>query len=286
MTLSATDFYPQPIVDAANTTPGDWRANVDALLHLFADGGRCYSSGELARILRICNPDLRFSVPGIGGYIRDAWVQDELPEYDDGTGVGMSPLQIARTTIGIFPNRTPAGQPVFVYGSDQGACMAAEYEVYIPRGGESLEDIRDGDDNAASPQALVNVPTQTPAPGSTAAPAAPGVVLVGNTSRTTFECKVTGDFRLYLNREVFDALAFQSGQAMRGGDPVYVRVDGDNVIITITDDGNPANEAFTLGLTRGRIKVPNKTGSPFVPKTRYGVVVTSTEITVDLGNAL
>ena len=279
MTLSALDFYPQPVIDAANTIDGDWRTCVDAVIQVLTDGGRCYSSGEIARILRICAPDLRFSVTGIGGYIRDQFVCDSLPEYDDGTGVGVSPLQIARTTIGL--GRTPAGQPVFVYGSDQGACDVAEYEVYIPRPGESLEDIQNADDNLTAPVSTPATPTGT-APDGTVAPA--GVVIAGNTSRTSFIATVTGDFRLYLKREVFDALAFQSGQGMRGGSPVYVRVDGDDVIVTLDDDGNADNKAFTLGLTRGRIKVPNQTGTPFVPGTKYSVTVTSECITVDLAN--
>jgi len=288
MTPSAINFYPQPIVDAANSVQGDWRGACDAVLQVITDGDRCYSSGEIARILRICAPDLRFSVPGIGGYIRDAFCSDALPEYDDGMGNPMSPLQVGRTTLGLFPNRTPSGQPVFVYGPDQGACDVAEYEVYIPRPGEDLGDVEDTDSNPATPQPPSTMPaTTTPAPGQPSqAPAAPGVVLQGNTSRTSFECKVTGDFRLYLNREVFDALAYQSGLAMRGGDPVYVRVDGDVVTVLLTDDGDANNVPFTLGRTRGRIKVPNQTGSPFVPGTRYGVTVTSTEITVDLANAL
>ena len=135
MTLTALEFYPQPVIDACNSCPGDWRGSVDALIQTLTSTNRCYSSGELARILRICAPSLRFAVPGIGEYTRDAFYGDNLPEYDDGQGNPVAPVQIGRMTQGLFPSRTGAGQMVFVYGPCQAACDVAEYEVYIPRPG-------------------------------------------------------------------------------------------------------------------------------------------------------
>ena len=154
MTLTALEFYPQPVIDACNSCPGDWRGSVDALIQTLTSTNRCYSSGELARILRICAPSLRFAVPGIGEYTRDAFYGDNLPEYDDGQGNPVAPVQIGRMTQGLFPSRTGAGQMVFVYGPCQAACDVAEYEVYIPRPGESLEDVRNADNAPQTPQVV------------------------------------------------------------------------------------------------------------------------------------
>ena len=112
------------------------------------------------------------------------------------------------------------------------------------------------------------------------------MVLTGQPGGTDYDATVTGDFRLYVGRSVFEAHVFLRGQPMRGGDPVFVRVVGDTVTIKLDDDGDPANETFTLSATRGRVKIPNRTGAPFNPGDTYKVTVSPTEITVDLSQTV
>ena len=107
MTLTALEFYPQPVIDACNSCPGDWRGSVDALIQTLTSTNRCYSSGELARILRICAPSLRFAVPGIGEYTRDAFYGDNLPEYDDGQGNPVAPVPGSPWRMSATPTTPP-----------------------------------------------------------------------------------------------------------------------------------------------------------------------------------
>jgi hypothetical protein len=275
--LTPESFYPTAVVQASQSCPGDWRGSADAVIRVLVDGNRCFSSGEIARCLRICEPSLRFSVPGLGEHVRDAFYAGSLPLYNDGQGGTLAAMQHGRTTVGLFPSRTPAGQLVFVYGPEQAACDVHEFEVYIPQPGESLQDIYDTDNTPATPP--------VPAPVSGQSQAQP-VVLTGNLSQSDLTSAVTADCRLYVSRGAFEAYVGLRGQPMRGGDPVYVLVEPSKVTIRLDDDGNPANEQFTLSATRGRVKVPNRTGKPFNPGTRYSVQVTATEIVVDLANPI
>jgi hypothetical protein len=282
------DFYPQYILDAVKTAAGDWRKAVVLVVNELVQHGTCFSSGEIARCLRIVDPTLAFKVTGIGEYVRDAFYTNQMGGYDI-NGTPAAPVQIGRTAQGLFPNRTPAGQLVFVYGPDQPACDAHPFEVYIPLPGEGLDQIKQTDQQGGT--TAPTAPPQAAADsGSACVPSVPNPIIVpppakavslaGKAIKKDLLATVTDECRLYVSRDTFEQFVFLRGQPMRGGDPVYVRGDKDEVIITL--DAQPGASQFTLEATRGRVKVPNGTGAPFKPGDKYRVTVTPNEIKVDL----
>ena len=121
-------------IKALITGQTDWRAAAEATIEYLIAEGQCFSSGEVARWLRICEPSLMFSVPSLGVYIRDLFDNQNMPQYpDDGWGQPVYPSQVPRTTQGF--TRTPAGIEVMVYCPDQQEGFAHGFEVDIPKPG-------------------------------------------------------------------------------------------------------------------------------------------------------
>jgi hypothetical protein len=255
------------------TASPDWRTAVSDLLNAWISGFRCFSSGEVAAALRIHRPDLRFSVPSVGEYIRDLFYAHTMPEYpDDGSGFGpLYPCMTPRVTVGLYPDRTPANTEVFVYGHTQADCDTHEFEVYIPKPGETMAD-------APVPASTPPAPT----PGTPAA-RAHGVAIVGaKVAVSTIVAKVHDDKRLCVPRTAFELAVHLTGTAMRGGDPVFVRVSPTEAVISLTDP-NDGSKQYDLSMTRGRALFPSSDPAvQFVPNDAYTVKVDPGRLTVDL----
>ena len=281
------DFYPQNIVDAVESGDGNWRRSATNVVNEMVQDGKCFSSGEVARCLRIVDPSLAFRVTSVGAYIREAFYNGQLPPYDTDEGQQF-PLQAARHTEGRFPDRTPEGQLVFVYGPTQEACDEHDFEVCIPVMTDTLDDIKaldsqvtDDDDNDSDEEDDTSPGAAPQAQAPQATKKGKGVVLKGrDLTGRKLTATVTAESRLYVNRDAFELMAHLRGKGLRGGDSVYIKNGGGQVIITL----EPADGAMVLTLeaTRGRVKVPNSTGAPFRPGKTYELDVTSDRIVVRL----
>jgi len=265
---------------AAIAQSPDWQTAVTDLLALWAQDGRPYSSGEVASALRTHRKDLHFSVPTLGKYVRDAFYGQKLPEYPDFGVTGLPtnsipPVQVGRFTVGKFPTRTPAGVEVFVYGADQNSAAGHEFEVFVPKPGETLSD--------APPDAAPQSTAAVTGPGTPAQNAA--IAIYGAKPAVTHNAvNVAADGRLYVGRPIFEACCHLGGTPIRAGDPVFVEVEpGVKAVVTLKDPGNGAAKEYSLWSGQGRIAVtcPDPT-KPFIPHATYKVVVGAGVITVDL----
>jgi hypothetical protein len=267
----------------------DWRPAVDALIAHIIEEGECFSSGEIARHLRYVNPALMFSVPGIGEYIRDLFYAGSMPEYeiDDGYGTidNMPVSQVSRLTQGLHPARTPAGLNVFVYCPDSTDGDNHDFEVYIPKPGETAE---------TEPQPVP--PSQLPvtAPAATPASSAPSgktpVSIQGNASALSasdYKAAVNSENRLCVTRQAFEACVHMGGRPMKGGEPIFISFVDDEVNISQTPIGAKDEGAYSLATERGRVLfTAQDPANPFVPGTVYTLKIGPGIIKVDLLSAV
>jgi len=288
----------------ASIAPGvqasNWRKTVDDLINHLTEQDLPYSSGEIAAFLRTEAKSLKFRVTGIGEHVRDAYWAGTLPEYADGQGGTQAPVQMQYMTTG--RGRTPANQPVFVYGPDQLTCDGHDFEVDIPLppgvsprpiaasnggGGTSYPTSYAQPAGSNQPQVTGPAPTTAAIPGpapTTAAipgPTAPsgGKALQPiNQGSGGLVAKVHTDKRVCVPRSAFEAYLYASGRAMRAGDNVYVSVDNSGVSISL--DADPNATKLTLQATRGRLLFANP-NTPFVPGTTYTIKVGKTGLTID-----
>ena len=274
MSLSNADFYPAYILDAVKAANGDPKLAVVNVVNALVANDQCFSSGEVVRILRIVDPSLNFSVKSVGVSMREAFFRGEMPPYDLEDGQTF-PLQVSRTCQGLFPDRTPAGQMVFVYGSTDESCEEHEFEVFTPVPNQDLTQVDSRDKAPATPAQPV-----APKGPLTTDKDAEVVVLQGKEVKATLTAKVTAESRLYIPRKAFEHHAFLRGKGMRGGDAVYISNSSEEVVISLApiQDGTE----FTLEATRGRVKVPNSTGAPFAPDDEYEIVITADDIRIVL----
>lgn len=274
----------------AGVQAGNWRQSVDDLIAALTAEGLCYSSGEIAAYLRAEAPSLRFRVTRIGEHIRDTYWAGTLPEYDDGAGGTEAPVQMQYTTSG--SSRTGSGQVVFVYGPDQAACDAHDFEVDIPLppGVAPRAQVQPTANAPASTSAYptsfsapsqpaqrqpVNAPITAPAVAPKPVPAS-GMALTP-AAHQNLTAKVHTDHRLCVPRQAFEAYLFASGRAMRAGDQVYVTADDDQAFITL--DADPSATVYTLQSQRGRLLFAHP-NTPFKPGTVYDVLVSNEGLTV------
>lgn len=242
----------------------DWRTAADALLAFWISKGRPFSSGEVAACMREHRPDLRFSVPGVGDYLRDAFYSGTMPQYPDDIGGFVAPTQVARYTEGLYPDRTPAGQQVFVYAPDAQSGEDHEFEVYIPKPGETQADAP-----------VQSVPQSTLAAQDPTGKTKTAIAIFGaQIAVTDIRAVVHHDGRLIFNRTAFEACVALSGKPMRGGDPVWVVQTDTDITVYTSDPGNPTARKFSLTADRGRVHVPSADPTkPFVPGASYSVNV-------------
>jgi hypothetical protein len=248
-----------------------WRTATLDLLTAWIAEGRCFSSGEVASALRVHRPDLRFSVPSLGEFLRDNFYAQSLPTYpavDDGTGVMVDvPVTSSpRFTVGLYPDRTPAGVQVFVYGPEVGACDAHEFEVFIPNPAK-------GETMASAPVPSIGVPQ--PARGQ----AVKGPITVGGNKAPVgdVEATVRADARIEIPRVAFEACVHLAGTPIKGGDPVFVTVTATEATVTLSDVAG--SDRYDLWTTSGRIAFANP-NKPFTPGAKHKLVITAGVITI------
>jgi len=273
----------------------DWRTAVTDLIAWLVANDRCFSSGEIAAILRTHRPDMAFKVASVGDFVRDAYDNGNIPSYEDGQGGTLYPTQVPRTTNGtartldgrVVASKTPAGTAVFVYAKDSTEGFAHDFEVYIP-------DFNDPNATRATlymgaPPAPTQTPVVTPS-GQVAQPPtqAAGIVIQGSLKRDDLTAYVRPDRRLCVPRAAFEAFVALTGTPLRGGpqgDPVYVDFVGTEVLIT--RDPSPNSTLFHLWATRGRVAfMAGSNLPPFEPGDKYGITVRADALVVDLANKL
>lgn len=269
--------------DPRNSAPisgsADWRSAVSDLLTFWVSEGRCFSSGEVAACLRTHRTDLVFSVPRVGEHVRDLFYGQGMPVYvDDGTGTGnpTTPVQVSRFTVGLYPNRTPANTEVFVYGPNQQACLDHEFEVFIPKPGETQAD--------APAPAKVTAPPKT---GPKSQVSIFGAAVASMDIRAT----VWPDGRVCVPRSAFEASVHLGGHTLRGGDPVYIhQAPGTVVTITLVDPsgGTDLNvKAYSLVANRGNVAFGSRDlHRPFKHGQVFKCQVSAGQIVLDPGNPL
>jgi len=265
-----------PISDSSNAdilqSQLDWRSAVPVLLEHWVNSDRCFSSGEVAACLREHRPDLRFSVLSVGEAVRDLFYSGGMPEYPD---TGYSPVMTPRITEGLYPDRTPAGVEVFVYGPDDQACLEHDFEVYIPLPGQCQDDapapaMAQTDQAAADPTG--NTPTAV-------------AILGAKVASLDIRAKVHNDCRLCVPRSAFELAVHLGGQPMRGGDPVWVKVENDLATVVAQDPGDDAYDEYNLASTRGRVLFPSPS-TPFTPGDTFAVEVGKGTLTISLTTPL
>lgn len=118
----------QRIKDIIEHDP-DWRTVALAFVDYRIGTDQCFSSGEIARELRLYRPDLVFGVGELGEHLRQQHQNQALAAYDDGFDEAY-PVNVTRTTTG--RGRTPAGVQVVVYGKTPTDAQQHDFEVDIP----------------------------------------------------------------------------------------------------------------------------------------------------------
>ena len=257
------------IADARNATATanspDWRQAATDLIAFWIGEGRCFSSGEVAAALRGHRPDLRFSVPNLGEFIRDLFYGGSMPPYAEAGALPILPTMLPRFTVGKFPDRTPAEVQVFVYGPDVAACDSHDFEVFIPNPAK----------NETMADAPAPAPTKPELPrGSVKTPVAIGGAKhpIGDVTATVWP-----DARLGVPRAAFEMAVHLSGTPIKGGDPVFVTCDVNEAVVTLADA--PGAVRYDLWTTQGRIAFANPV-KPFVPGTAYKLDITAGKIVV------
>jgi hypothetical protein len=107
----------------------DWKLVTIALVDYRVGTDQCFSSGEIAREIRLYRPDLVFGVGELGEHVRKQHGAQALASYDDGFDE-VYPISVTRATTG--RGRTPAGVQVVVYGKTQSDAQQHDFEVDIP----------------------------------------------------------------------------------------------------------------------------------------------------------
>ncbi|MDB4278243.1 hypothetical protein N9917_01435 [Deltaproteobacteria bacterium] len=253
----------QTISDAL-TNAQDWRSAANSLCDWYIEHNRCFSSGEIAREIRINRPDIAFSVRTLGEHMRDLFYSGGMKDYEDGYGDTQYPAQVPRTTQGI--GRTPSGVEVFVYCPETAEGFAHGFEVDIPAPPARRQ-----------PQ---NAPQSAPAQASQPKQPRSGVSIKAN-ANGSLSATVFNDRRLCISRGTFEVFVHKTGRPLRGGDPVHIQFDGSKVKITLDPDPNGLSMSYDLASSRGRVLFPSQ-GSPFSPGDSFTVTVDKDALTVDL----
>jgi hypothetical protein len=254
----------QNISDAL-TNAQDWRTAANDLCDWYIQHNRCFSSGEIAREIRLNRPDLAFSVRTLGEHMRDLFYSGGMRSYEDGYGDTSAPSQVPRTTQGT--GRTPAGVEVFVYCPEPAEGFAHGFEVDIPK--------------APAQRQTQNAPQSAPARSQPSQPRS-GVTIKAN-ANGKLTATVIADRRLCISRGTFEVFVHKRGKPMQGGDPVHIRMDGGKAVVTLDPDPNGLSVSYDLASSRGRVLFPNPS-SPFKPGDSYTVEVTGDSITIDLSS--
>jgi hypothetical protein len=243
---AATAINPEHTPDLAGQRT--WQDAVCALIDHFCATERCFSSGEIARILRIERGDFRFAATELGEFVKDLFHQGAV-EYRDAHARVTIAVQVPRRTGG--RSRTPAGTEVFVYAPSPALGRDHDFEVEIPRPNFSPTDLERRRFAAASAQANAEM-----------------------------LATVHGDGRLCIPRRAFEELSHATGVAIRSGDEVFV-VFGETLRVYLR--AQPGGTAHELSPERGRVRFSAPSGLPaFVPGTRSPIAIAGDALTIVL----
>ncbi|HLT40290.1 MAG TPA: hypothetical protein VK034_28620 [Enhygromyxa sp.] len=232
-----------------------WQDAVCTLIDCFCADERCFSSGELARTLRIERADFRFAVTELGEFVKDLFHQGAI-EYRDRHGRVTAAVQVPRRTAG--RSRTPAGTEVFVYAPSPALGQAHDFEVEIPRPSFSPTDVERRRFAAAAAQANAEM-----------------------------VASVHGDGRLCIPRRAFEQLSHATGIAIRGGDEVYVEVSvdphGTGETLRVYLRARSGCSAYGLSPERGRVRFSAPAGLPsFIAGARFPITIVGDALTIVL----
>ena len=243
-----------------------WRKATLAMVEYLVEDEQCFSSGEIARELRLNRIDLKFSVLTMGEMLRDLFWASGMGSY----------VQVNRVATG--STRTPAGQPVYVYAPSKvdGDNHDFEVEVPLPPGVTPRVSTPAPVTTNGYPTQVTGYPTAV-VPASTSdggASTKPPVTA----PRDGYTVRVLKDFRLCIRRSVFDRFIHLADVSVQPGQPVWVKVDSDEA--TVSFDPIPGGSQYQIN--EGRVIFPSQDNKPFPPGTTYPVTVTSAALTVHL----
>lgn len=232
-----------------------WQDAVCTLIDHHCQDRGCFSSGELARALRLERPDFRFAVTELGEFVKDLFHQGAI-EYRDRHGRVTAAVQVPRRTDG--HSRTPVGTEVFVYAPTPALGSAHDFEVEIPRPGFT--------------------PTALERQRFAAAAAIANAEMVAS---------VHGDGRLCIPRRAFEQLSHATGVAIRGGDQVWIAVElgrnGANLRVYL--EQRDGTQAHALSTERGRVRLSAPAQLPgFAPGARFAIEIEGDALLVSLDN--
>ena len=236
-----------------------WQDAVCTLIDHYSLSDACFSSGEIARALRLERPDFRFAVTEIGEFVKDLFHQGAV-EYRDRHGRVTAAVQVPRRTDG--RSRTPAGTEVFVYAPTPVLGQGHDFEVEIPR-------------PAFSPTALERQ-------RFAAAAAQANAEMVAS---------VHGDGRLCVPRRAFEELSHATGVSIRGGDQVWIGVErgsgsssgpGKDAVRIYLEDRDGCT-AHGLQPDRGRVRfmAPGSLAA-FAPGARFAIEIVGDGLSIVL----
>lgn len=265
MSLLKIPSIGQTVANSLLADPTNWRAAVSAVASLATDHGLCYSSGQIAQALRELRPDLRFSVLSIGQFLSQTFYDGNTPKYTsqdaNGTPVETDAVMEVRVCVGLFPDRTPAGTVVNVYGPDYNTISSAEFEVFIP--------------NPQRGETIADAPA-TATPDLTAKPR----MAWDNTA------KVWVDGRLAIPRSAVEFLVATNKGSMAD---TFVVVQTGPTCIAISTDPHGANATFAsprfykAATESGRIAFPPAPGqAPFDMNKKYTIEVGTNSLVINL----
>jgi hypothetical protein len=246
--------------EAVLSAKGNWRTAVTNVAKHLVANEEGLSSGEIARFLRMVDPNLRFAVGAVGEYLRDNYFGGNIGLYDDpDTGCGTIPCQVARQTEGLFPDRTPANLDVMVYHRTADLARDHDFEVFVPFPGQAHADVANRDAN--------------PAPAQAPQPRTPSTVSVHLP-----DVAVKGDNRLYIPRKVVDAYC-ALGNVIDGNTQVFVAFESGYAQVAFEDNGGTE---YNIWQGTGRIAFYPGDGVSWTPGDTFPVKVDNEGIHVKL----
>jgi len=256
------------------------------LADFWVEQGVCFTSGHAVNALRLARgKTLMVNQRPVGQALQDYFNDGDMPSYMAGDGSVTRPFRKEMFSTRT-DTRTPVGTGVFVYGPSEEAIDLFEWEINITE----APDVSDGQGGLVSPATalLQATPNTAPtAPGASSIPAvqpsghvavAHGKMVPGNPTASIHK-----DGRLCIPRVAFEALAFETGDAIVGGEPLFVTVKGDELVIsTVETKGSgtavPTSDRLRLHLTMPQGRYP--------VGTTFEVVVNEDTLILDLGHPI
>jgi len=267
----------QGAIDTAN----DLGEAVLNLMTFWIDQGVPFTSGHLTHAIREARSDLRFRHGTVGEISRDAFESGVVPSYDDGIhGDEIRPMRKMRPTTRT-DTRTPVGSEVYVIGPDEVDLDTFEFEINIAEAPQ-VADGQGGQVSAAA--ALLNATPKTD-PSNWNASVIPPVTPSGKVAVANGQmipgiplASVHADGRLCVPRVAFEALAFETGDPITGGQPLGLTVDGTSsvsIFPNVADGDTPVSP--TTDRLRMHLRIPGLTVGD-----RYEVAVSSEGLVIKL----